>query len=352
MNVSKIFFNTIKSSVSSWTDDYNNNLNFITNQLEYSLVIRNCTGSSVSYWVDPEVVYQLQDGQEEPLATIEQHILSDREAEIDELANKSITIQIAGGWDALEHLPVNRIGSWVISLTPKPNNGDTRIVYSIEYKDGYKLITIRSNVMVVNSCHVPIDICIDIPHKERVILNPIPADSTYFIPIQFALVGNIRVKPSNMPEYDYCSPHIPCNPTESSTISIQCGNSLNVGGFGSHWYFSGSIDIRKVNQKGRHVISISAPLRIDNLLAEDVAVSIYKVGGNSELFASTLKRGESLHSYSIPHRKMAEIAIHLPDKFGKSKRECLDSNLVQARVYDFKNRELILFIENSFVFHF
>ena len=115
------------------------------------VVLRNETGQRFKYWVpgDP-LAHVLEHGEERSVQLESLTFLPDREDVARTHGDHTVSIELPGGWEQIRHLPVNRVGSWVIPLAPSPANVQVKARYSVQFRSGEssasKVATLQSNV--------------------------------------------------------------------------------------------------------------------------------------------------------------------------------------------------------------
>ena len=117
------------------------------------VVLRNETGQRFRYWVPGDSFpHTLEHGEERSVQLESLTFLPDREdvATSTSQGDHTVSIELPGGWDRIWHLPVNRVGSWVVPLSPTPSNVQVKALFSVQFRAGEssatKVATLQSNV--------------------------------------------------------------------------------------------------------------------------------------------------------------------------------------------------------------
>ena len=383
VNISKTFSDTMQNCIQSWTDDYfKNHYESSSLSKDYgdstveTISLRNETGVTIQYWYGSNESMILPNNSQVILYSHELKIgseHSDREFEIERvIQSNTISIQVEGGWNTIEYLPIFRIGSWIVNLKPKPENGAVKILWSVEKdKLNSRLAIIRSNVKIKNTTNTDIDVEIRIPYRSIAPVHTIKAKKSWNLPLQFARSGNLFIRPSNqdIESYNWSTNSIQISSISSSSqslsstsISSSSSSTTNSSSsssssssdlFKKHllqceqgsrsWYICWSIN--QFELKGRKTIILSPPIQIENLLCSPVEYTIRRKGSQFPLANSILNQGKILEFFYLPF-KQAEISVTL-NNFQKGKFESLEAQgVIEFTIQDKKNRELVLYLDN------
>lgn len=362
VNLSKVFFDTMKLCLSSWTEDYlsstdtdmdSSSVKSIlgapvekknADKGEYSIVIHNDTGKDLTYWDESGTAHRVRNGEEAPLlvASARRHNLSNRDIELNQRIC-TISLRIDGGWERMEHLPVSRVGSWLIALKPKADNALVQVVYAIEYTDGLKVVTVRSNVTLRNASSVPVLARFQVPGRGAVDLSePILPGETKSVPLQYCNSGQLQLRPAHDTVFGWSDVVLSCGQLDSEKLTVECPDrSVEDADDHEHpsWYFHVAVDrVGEGRLAGRHTIVVSAPFQLENLLAVPMKYSLWS-GGYQLAAGEELDRAQQVSLYTVPRKKLLEFSVDL-DGFSPSKRENLRNAEHVLKVYDQKKREL------------
>ena len=213
----------------------------------------------------------------------------------------TLSVQLLGGFDAIKDLPTDRVRSYLIALQPKLPNADLRLVYEVEFRDGMKYLSLKSNVEVHNFCSFHIDVLVECANQPAFVLPPIEPMGKRAVPLQFSCRGVLSFRPSALssilaeagdepPEdviddqisYHWSEMHLSCDKLTPSTQSFQClptnGDEhvpfffcvqVDGGGEGSKKPGDQSALSTLLSNltEGRHILAVSPPVAFHNLTA-------------------------------------------------------------------------------------
>ncbi len=109
-------------------------------------------------------------------------------------------------WNPILNLPLNRVGTYILPLTPRPRETKPKLIYEVSFVEGSKIITVRSNVLVKNATTVPIEVYLERDGHQPFIMEPIgtnkevltlvAAGSSQSLPVEFASTAILKFRPA------------------------------------------------------------------------------------------------------------------------------------------------------------
>lgn len=81
----------------------------------------------------------------------------------------TLSIQIHP-WSPIRDLPMDRIGTFFLELTPKPVDS-MNLIYEVSFREGSKIFLFRSNKLIVNSTKLPLEVKFEMQNQDALILK-------------------------------------------------------------------------------------------------------------------------------------------------------------------------------------
>jgi len=161
INFSKIFYEKISASMAVVAHDEDEAKDKIL-----PLFIQNDSGQSVKFWLDRDHcevrwivvsgaavgtsshrnerslvgVVQIADAQREQIhGTAATEYFPDQ-VKYSGATAQTLSLQVSGGWDRLNGLPLNHVGTWLVPLLPKPTHYNIFMSYSVSFTKDYSKV--------------------------------------------------------------------------------------------------------------------------------------------------------------------------------------------------------------------
>ena len=349
INITKIFYETLQNSIISWTKDYHDEnseyFNYATDS--NTTIIRNQCGVKLDFFIGNkhDEIVTLRDGEEKILSfsTSSNTANPDREIQMAEIYANFVNIRLHGGWDLIEQLPINRIGSWALSLKPSAENTNSRILWTVTDKNiNERLITVQSNIILFNSSNINLQVKLNILYRDEIELPILVANESASIPIQYASSGRILIRPANIPDCSWSTKHINLHDQNLSANFkvLECPTNTR----DLSYFFSTKVE---GTLGSRIKITFSPPLVFENLLAVPLHLRVFQLSKNEPISYHKLLRGEVLQFHHVSNRKQAGISINIDSFKDEIRRGSLESSgTLEFKLNDEVDRELFIYVDN------
>eukprot|EP01122_Echinamoeba_exundans_P003714 TRINITY_DN1378_c0_g1_i1.p1 TRINITY_DN1378_c0_g1~~TRINITY_DN1378_c0_g1_i1.p1 ORF type:complete len:3355 (-),score=763.88 TRINITY_DN1378_c0_g1_i1:110-10174(-) len=160
-------------------------------------IIRNSLSRPIRYWIsgrsEAEFGHTLQAGQEEPLL-----IRETRENAAEQPIRYEIDVRILDDqsqYQLQQRIPISKVQSVVRKV--HANFADVSLVAAIEYQNGSKIVTLRSDHTITNSTDFDLEITVDSARNgvKEFSLPPLSPGASTAVPIDGADFSSLKVRP-------------------------------------------------------------------------------------------------------------------------------------------------------------
>ncbi|WFD07777.1 Vacuolar protein sorting-associated protein 13 [Malassezia vespertilionis] len=281
--------------------------------------IRNVTGYRLSVWAEPgsqggaalRNAQHIDNGTEIPWAFGDWKSL--RENPTEASSNKLAVHLDEMPWERLRHLQVDREGEFVLALRPKLERVSHRLLCEIRLENNVKIITFRSTFSLVNRCLIPIQVGILDDHgsvKDTLLHVPPGEDSS--LPILEAYYSKIRIRPAPGLGYAWSSEAVGWQELMyASTHKLVCAaDDTNEAPFLFQGFAVRDVKSASMRSYPRVVLSLRAPVEIENLLPHDVQYRLFDKNLNHN-WSSFLRLGglSPVHVVQLDHLLLLSIDV-------------------------------------------
>lgn len=338
MNFTKPFFDTIWNTLQGWKEDYYTlSSEYPSRFVRHPFILRNETGQSLRYWLstmENNDSMTLEDKQEIPLVVPS---VKTKNRSIVE-TQTTLCIHLIP-WNPIFSLPINRVGVYLIPLTPKPKDNSIKLIYEISFREGSKVLTFRSNVLIKNETKFLLEVCFEVEKHQPVLLDSaIKPGESRAIPLELASIALLRFRPSRNYSWSQKEEFQDKQHQLIRCVSLQSTNSF---------YYIVKISGDKANRSEHYVISILPPMIIENLLPCNMEFKMFdKMFGRIQI-QENIETGKEIHLHEIDTTALMNIKV--PD-FEWSQSICISAstNIQNIRVLDEHNRPLTLHAQMNY----
>jgi vacuolar protein sorting-associated protein 13A/C len=312
-------------------------------------MLRNDTGQSLRYWVsDSHIDDTSSAGSSAPLgqgasgapsthsgAPTHFDIPPDTERPLDVVAavrsreyvpqsHSTLSIQLIP-WNPITQLPVSRVGTFLVPLTPKPMDINPKLVYEVTFKEGSKFIVVRSNVVVQNCCDTDVEVgfgpTTGVSAATERYGDPRPwtvirSDDSRAVPVSDT-TKMMLYRPS-FPDgtithrWSSAGPH---SSVQGSHFVVSCVPSAGIA-VPTIYYLvtiSGDRDSQPGAPSDQYTVSLRPPLIIENVLSEPIEFKVLSGASGETLVSGKIDRaGEVLvHEVNVDAEESNWIKIRL-----------------------------------------
>ena len=165
-------------------------------------LIRNETGIPMCYWFSNEEsnIIDLEPGKEQPIF-VPRNGLNAKNNRIlfDESGPPNVDVQILGEFTPVKNLPIDKVGTYISRISPIDKYA--YLTCDISFRKGSKVLTVKSNVEIINHTLHAIESIVLLEYQDSIILDPILPGHNIPIPLSFATTGILQIRPAMMEEY-------------------------------------------------------------------------------------------------------------------------------------------------------
>lgn len=176
--------------------------------------LRNHTGHPMHVWSEggdnvESVITRLDVGEEIPWRFEDWRKLRDR-VTVGETSNSQVSsrrnllgMQLEGGgdadvlWESIKEIPVDRENVGVYRLRPDVRGVGHRVVVEVALREGVKIITFRSSLVLRNRTLIPLEVLMESDHGKRATspVARIDPGEEWAVPIAAAYLDALRIRP-------------------------------------------------------------------------------------------------------------------------------------------------------------
>jgi len=336
INVTKSFVETTMIALEQWQADLYQTPQALGRQASYPYYIRNDTGMALTYWITGTTrKHKVDSGAELPLDLME--LEAERRASMlgsDKELCHMISIE-------LEDFDIVTIHNLIFSksvsyLFTDISSRDTtlRLFYKVLFRDGSKILTIGSDIVIVNETVVPVQIQLESKMLAPFYMEPLPPGGRTSIPIRYATKCALRIRPKGF-AYEWSRESIQCSTTMRETIPnmFVCASKDEKTKQSPGWVFIVSKKGVRAKNPGMStsddqevLFTIRPPLSLENTLPTRLSYVIKDPSGMN-LTSGTLAIGAKAEIYQVlpDHRPVLLLQVgdygwSDPKKLGASKK--------------------------------
>ncbi|WFD42049.1 Vacuolar protein sorting-associated protein 13 [Malassezia psittaci] len=282
--------------------------------------IRNRTGYRISVWSEQkngsnnarQGAHRIDDGAQIPWMFGDWKSLRENPLEV---TYNRLAVQIEDmPWERLRQVSVGREGETVMTLRPKMNRTNYRILCDVKLESNVKIITFRSTFRIDNSALIPLEVGVldEDGTMSDTILKIAPGEDNA-LPIIDAYHRKVRVRPD--PGFGYLWSNEAVDWRElmySSTHKFVCPSETQ----GEAPFLFQGYAIRDLkNASQRHypklTLSLRAPVEVENLLPYDVQYRLFDKNLHHS-WSSFLRKGgvSPIHVVELEHLLLLSVEVH------------------------------------------
>ncbi|KAI9229411.1 MAG: hypothetical protein DHS80DRAFT_13996 [Piptocephalis tieghemiana] len=294
--------------------------------------LRNHTGHPMHVWSEggdnvESVITRLDVGEEIPWRFEDWRKLRDR-VTVGETSNSQVSsrrnllgMQLEGGgdadvlWESIKEIPVDRENVGVYRLRPDVRGVGHRVVVEVALREGVKIITFRSSLVLRNRTLIPLEVLMESDHGKRATspVARIDPGEEWAVPIAAAYLDALRIRPEGV-GYHWSTEVLYWKDAVRSGSSTKRRSSSSASLRTPPFRFRvGAIfDSRSMiaSKYPDMYMDIYPPLEIENLLPYDIKCRIVDRTTRQEYSNHMLKGSSSpLHILQTGHLLLMSIEI-------------------------------------------
>ena len=307
MNISKSFVETLLNNLEQWQLDYYDQVS-AKRTILHPFYIINQTGIPLTYWITgTQKRITIENGVELPLDISE---INTNRDQIDQEFLISMQLE-ADDLIPVHNLPVLKKTTMLFDLTSKSS---VKLLYTIEFRQGSRLLIFGSDFSIVNNTNTPLDAQLQHNQLPTLLLENIKPMEKKYIPLRYAINSTLKFKPSNQ-TFRWSKETINSSSLkrDSVPIAITCppeGNTPN-------WIYSLQVKgdrEQKGKSKGKEgnevIFTFFAPLKLENTLPEKLNY-LLKGGSGEDLANGSLEIGESREIFFIQKEFRPKLLLNI-----------------------------------------
>lgn len=219
-------------------------------------------------------------------------------------------------WNPITNLPLNRVGTLVLPLTPKVDEYKTHIIYDVQYKDISKVITVRSNIVVKNLTQNKVEIRLSQKNSSfgHTLDQVIEYEQSCYIPVEFCSNSIIQFKPlESIYKWSEQSIFLPDLTSVKSVQLFKCPSSAPTD---SYFTLIQVTEIKHSFDNIEYVITLLPSLIIENLLCSPLFYKISDLSTGSLLHQSSIDSGQEtqLNHVDLYQANLTNLKISIERK--------------------------------------
>lgn len=349
LNITKAFFDTMDSTIETWKEDMRNatvkDMEVAKKTAEKRkgfspLFLSNMSEQPIRWWfptpghepnkrkLKPNAVIplreELQKWADAPKATNSKYAKSDSQRTI------AIELHKINEFREIGNLPLHKVGKYLIPLLPIETEEQVYAIYEVALVDGSKMLTLRSNILLRNETSLILDVQVQrwnkTVHNE---LKPMAPMTSQAVPIwpSKTRANSVWFRPAGLTGKAQLSELLTAKESECgwSETGIKCFEQVSnnhylkcpaVSAEAQPCYLAVNLQVQtkpnaKERSKGDHVITISPPLILENVLLCDMEYALVdsKVGTQQKGF---LARGEQVSIHQLDPEAELKLTIAIP----------------------------------------
>ena len=310
----------------------------------HPFVVKNETGTDVWYWLSnyPELK-NVAVGKEEPLFFDgDVNIFGKRNFNEEQFYLPTVNIQIMGDYTPVKNLPIDKIGTYVMRVSPV--DSFSCMAFEVSHRRGCKVLTIKSNMNLKNATSKSLQTIAIVDYHDTEILDPIGPDQSCAVPMNYTTQGNLRFRPTE--DYRWSEPAVTLSELRQRLAIrrlLMCKTTLPSD---KNFYYY--LYITTTHNSKFFQITLNPPYVIENLLPTTMEYRFINRHTRTTITSGNIPKGEYIQIQELDPKLPLSLSIKIAN-FGWSKSEDISSNEPAEVIHltDEKKRTLSLRIINS-----